>query len=143
LLKSTFTLVGPNSNWSTCQIRFHCGFNPQALWSSGSYVKMNMINLQSIGSVNKKHSSKSEIIYSQSLLMEQKTVKQLFRTIVGWRKAVIIDFAGSTVKICSHNSKHITLPHFVKIRGVCCGCILNKGSISQLSEWCIFELLVS
>jgi hypothetical protein len=74
--------------------------------------------------------------------MEQKTVKQLFHTIVSRRKVVIIDFPCSTVKICSHDPGHITLSHFGKIRGVCCGCILNKGSISQLSECCMFELLV-
>jgi hypothetical protein len=50
-------------------------------------------------------------------------------------------YEGHKIKIWSHKSRHITLPRFVKIRGVCSRCILNKGSISPLSEWCIFEML--
>jgi hypothetical protein len=54
-----------------------------------------MINYWPIGTVNQKHASKFQTMYSQSLLMEQKKVKLLFHTIVSWRKTAIVDFPGS------------------------------------------------
>jgi hypothetical protein len=91
--------VEPNSNWNTSQIGFHSGLDPLALRSSGSYVKMNMINYWPIGTVNKKHASKFQTMYSQTLLIEQKIVKLLFRTIVSWRKTAIVDFPSSKINL--------------------------------------------
>jgi hypothetical protein len=45
-----------------------------------------------MGTVNQKHASKFQTMYSQSLLMEQKIVILLFHTIVSWRKTAIVDF---------------------------------------------------